>query len=155
MTYKTRFEDIRERYGLSREKFAEIIGVDTQTVLKWENDIEEPDLTYLVIICKKFNVSLNQLLIDEPVHERKIINLMKPGDSQSQFSDEIIQKQKYPDIVVHSSNLPCKRNSVKEYSLLKKVKRCLINNLEQIQLRECIICLILLIVIFLIFFNEI
>ncbi len=87
MTYKTRFENIMANYRLSGEKFAEIIGVDIQTVLKWENGIEKPGPAFLVSISKNFNISLDELIKDTSLPERKPVSLIKHdrGHSHSSF----------------------------------------------------------------------
>lgn len=56
---------LRKRAGYSQEEFAEIIGVSRQTVSKWETDFMKPETDKLIQISKLYNVSLDELLIDE------------------------------------------------------------------------------------------
>lgn len=56
---------LRKRAGYSQEEFAEIIGVSRQTVSKWETDFMKPETDKLIQISKIYNVSLDELLIDE------------------------------------------------------------------------------------------
>lgn len=56
---------LRKRAGYSQEEFAEIIGVSRQTVSKRETDFMKPETDKLIQISKLYNVSLDELLIDE------------------------------------------------------------------------------------------
>lgn len=55
-------KDIRQKAGLSQQKFAEKYGVTFQAVSKWENGKNIPDLAILKNICEDNNLDLNKLL---------------------------------------------------------------------------------------------
>ncbi len=55
---------LREMYHLSQEKFAEILGVSRQAVQKWEADLSRPDFDNIIAISKRFNISVDALLLD-------------------------------------------------------------------------------------------
>ena len=57
--------ELREKNNLSQESFAELLNVSRQTVSNWENDKCYPDIETLIIISKKYNLSLDELLRDD------------------------------------------------------------------------------------------
>lgn len=65
MKFNEKLYTLRKRAGYSQEEFAEIIGVSRQTVSKWETDFMKPETDKLIQISKLYNVSLDELLIDE------------------------------------------------------------------------------------------
>lgn len=75
----------RKAKGLTQEMLAEAMGVSSQAVSKWENDLSCPDITLLPSLTKKLGMTLDELLIDEddapkaevvPQEERKDFNKM-------------------------------------------------------------------------------
>ena len=59
MIYKLRIQA-----GLSQEKLAEMCGVSRQAVQKWETGSALPELSNVITIAKRFNVSLDNLVLD-------------------------------------------------------------------------------------------
>ena len=55
----------RGKRDLSQEKLAEMVGVERNTITRYENGISEPKLSIFVEIAKALNVSLTQLIPDE------------------------------------------------------------------------------------------
>ncbi len=51
----------RKRANLTQSQLAEKIGVKTTTVSTWERGASSPDIETLYIICKLFNVSLDEM----------------------------------------------------------------------------------------------
>ena len=75
----------RKAKGLTQEMLAEAMGVSSQAVSKWENDLSCPDITLLPSLTKRLGMTLDELLIDEddapkaevvPKEERKDFNKM-------------------------------------------------------------------------------
>lgn len=64
MTLREAISKIRAEAGLSQERFAEQFGVSRQSVQKWESGASTPDLPKLVEIAKKFNVSLDAMILN-------------------------------------------------------------------------------------------
>ncbi len=66
MDNKTAFaqnlKELRESAGIGQVKLANDIGVSKGIISLWENGKREPTLSYLVVICKYFNVSLDFLV---------------------------------------------------------------------------------------------
>ena len=52
----------RRQRGMSQEILAEKLGVSSQAVSKWENDISCPDISLLPDLAKLLDISLDQLL---------------------------------------------------------------------------------------------
>lgn len=52
----------RGKCGLSQEKLAEMVGVERNTITRYENGQREPQLHVLVKIAKVFNVHITELL---------------------------------------------------------------------------------------------
>ena len=55
---------LRAQRGWSQEKLAEELGVSRQAVQKWERGAGTPDLENLIKLAKRFNVSMDALLLD-------------------------------------------------------------------------------------------
>lgn len=54
----------RKDKNITQEALAEICGVSSQAVSKWENDISCPDIALLKTIARTFGVSVDELLDD-------------------------------------------------------------------------------------------
>lgn len=65
MTFEEKLKHYRKQAGLSQEKMAELIGVSRQAVTKWETGTGVPDISNLIAISELFQVSLDDLLMDE------------------------------------------------------------------------------------------
>lgn len=61
---------IRKEKNLSQEEFAEILNVSRQTISNWENEKSYPDLSMIVEISNRLNISLDQILKDD----EKVVN---------------------------------------------------------------------------------
>ena len=53
--------NLRKSRQLTQESLASMIGVSTQTVSKWENNTNMPDITLLPIIADIFEVTIDEL----------------------------------------------------------------------------------------------
>lgn len=58
-------KNIRLNNNLSQQKFADMLGVTSQAVSKWENGKNIPDISVMQDISKKFNVNIEELLNGE------------------------------------------------------------------------------------------
>ena len=54
----------RKEKNITQEALAEICGVSSQAVSKWENDISCPDITLLKTIARTFGISVDELMDD-------------------------------------------------------------------------------------------
>lgn len=62
---KERIALARKQAGLSQEQLGEKLGVSRQAVSKWESGQTNPDLAYVVGMCRLFGVSSDWLLMGE------------------------------------------------------------------------------------------
>ena len=82
-TFGQRFQKLRKRLNLTQEDIASKIGISSQAVSKWENDLSAPDISILSDLADILNVSLDELLGREvikteivPIEKRKDVNSM-------------------------------------------------------------------------------
>ena len=59
--YGQRIKELREERGLSLMALAKAIGVSDTAICKWENQLAEPKLTYIVRLADFFNCSADFL----------------------------------------------------------------------------------------------
>lgn len=57
-----RLKSFRKKRGLTQEQMAEYMGVSSQAVSKWENNISYPDVSLLPILANLFSVTTDELL---------------------------------------------------------------------------------------------
>lgn len=62
MKFKENLKLALQNNGLSQAQLAEKLGTTQQTVSRWINGVNEPDLSTLLIICKILNETPNSLL---------------------------------------------------------------------------------------------
>ncbi len=65
MTFAEKLKLIRKEKGLTQEDLAEQLEVSRQAVSKWESGSGYPETEKLLILSKRFNVSLDYLLLDD------------------------------------------------------------------------------------------
>ena len=61
-TLGARISENRKKKSISQEQLAEHLGVSSQAVSKWENDISCPDITFLPQLADYFNMTVDELL---------------------------------------------------------------------------------------------
>lgn len=70
----TRIRHQRERAGLTQEKFAELIGLETKTISSVERGVVGISLTTMQTICKTLSISSDELLF-EVTQDNNVENL--------------------------------------------------------------------------------
>lgn len=70
-------KNIRTSNNLSQAQFAEILGVSSQAVSKWETGRNIPDVAILKIISDKFAVSLDEIISGEKINQKERKNNFK------------------------------------------------------------------------------
>ena len=53
---------LRNKYGISQQKLADVIGVSQQSINKYENHDVEPDIYTMIRLAKFFNTSVDYLI---------------------------------------------------------------------------------------------
>ena len=67
-------QNLRKEMNMSQEEFADIFSVSKQAVQKWETGENKPDLEKLILISKRFNISLDYLILG---NDKRIVEEMK------------------------------------------------------------------------------
>ena len=65
---------LRNRDGVTQDRLAEVLGVTSQAISKWENEIGYPDIEYIVPIANFFNVTIDALFEHDRSECEKKIN---------------------------------------------------------------------------------
>ena len=51
MTIGKNIADLRKNSGMTQEQLAETLGVSSQTISKWENEVTMPDIMLLPVLA--------------------------------------------------------------------------------------------------------
>lgn len=78
-TLGARIAYLRKGKGTTQEELAEKMGVSSQAVSKWENDISCPDIQSLPKLAKLLGVSVDELLSGE----RSEVQVLGPNERKS------------------------------------------------------------------------
>ena len=74
MTFGEKLRQLRNEKGITQNELAEKLFVTFQTVSKWENDVNQPDIPTLKQIAQIFNCSIDSLLdVDVKDSQNEII----------------------------------------------------------------------------------
>ena len=65
MKENEKIKEIRKELGLTQQKMADALCISTQYLSKVENGSTEFSKEKIILLCKKFNISANWLLMDE------------------------------------------------------------------------------------------
>ena len=61
MTIGKNIADLRKNSGMTQEQLAETLGVSSQTISKWENEVTMPDIMLLPVIAGCFDITVDEL----------------------------------------------------------------------------------------------
>ncbi|WMJ22815.1 helix-turn-helix transcriptional regulator [Paludicola sp. MB14-C6] len=75
-----KISELRKQRGITQDQLAEEMGVSSQAVSKWENDISCPDIMMLPQLAEYFNVSIDELLRGEKAHEARMVTEVERKD---------------------------------------------------------------------------
>lgn len=70
ITIGKRVKEIRNRYGLSQEKFAESLNTYRIRIVRIENDQIQPTFQEIVNICDKYNTDIEIFIIQKSLSTR-------------------------------------------------------------------------------------
>lgn len=65
---------LRKEQEITQEEFAELIGVSSQSVSRWENNLCYPDIELIPVIADFFGVSTDMLMGMEETREKQAVN---------------------------------------------------------------------------------
>lgn len=60
--FATRLRELRTEHNLSMKQLAQAINTTDGAISNWENEVNEPKISYLVRLAQFFNVSADYLL---------------------------------------------------------------------------------------------
>jgi len=79
-TFGQRFARLRKAKSLRQEDIANKIGISSQAVSKWENDISLPDISLLAELSDILDVTLDDLLGKEVVRTKVVTEISERKD---------------------------------------------------------------------------
>ena len=71
MIFAEKLKMLRKQAGRSQEKLAGKLGVSWQAAAKWKTDTGIPDIDNIMAVSKLFDISIDKLLGNENVIEKK------------------------------------------------------------------------------------
>ena len=72
-TIGEKIAELRKNRKMTQEELANVIGVSSQSISKWENNTTMPDILLLPIIAEIFEVTLDELFSIEKNQKTKRI----------------------------------------------------------------------------------
>ncbi len=96
MNFKENLKKLRKEKNISQEQLAEKLNISRQAISKWESGKAYPDIDNL-ILRDIFNVSLDELMVNEKTDKGKIIN--QGEDVSSDNSDSYDEEDEDEDSV--------------------------------------------------------
>jgi len=73
-TLGTRIGELRKAKGITQDQLAEHMGVSSQAVSKWENDLSCPDITLLPKLADYFGTTIDELLRGDNSHAVQVVS---------------------------------------------------------------------------------
>ena len=61
MTIGKNIAELRKNNGMTQEQLAEMLGVSSQSISKWENGVTMPDILLLTAIAGFFDITIDEL----------------------------------------------------------------------------------------------
>ncbi|MBR4095828.1 MAG: helix-turn-helix transcriptional regulator [Oscillospiraceae bacterium] len=80
-------KELRREKGITQEQLAEVFGVSSRTVSRWENGVNMPDLSLLAEIADYYNVDIREIIDGE----RKSENMDK------EIKETVLKAAEYTD----------------------------------------------------------
>lgn len=75
MTIGKNIAELRKNCGMTQEQLAETLGVSSQSVSKWENEVTMPDILLLPVIAGCFDITVDELYgCRTPKEKRKAVD---------------------------------------------------------------------------------
>lgn len=77
--FSKKLQQLRKANNMTQQELADKIHVSNKTVSKWENGRGFPDITLVPILAKTLGVSIDELLSEYQVYQKKNMTKMKLG----------------------------------------------------------------------------
>lgn len=105
MNLGEKIKRLRKEKNLSQEQLAKMLNVSRQAISKWESGSTYPDISNLVLLRDIFDITLDNLIIDEIKDSDKIKN----SKTLSNNSKELENKEDFQSIEDNKNlNIQCK-----------------------------------------------
>ena len=79
-TLGSRIAECRKSKGVTQDQLAEHMGVSSQAVSKWENDLSCPDISLLPRLADYLGITIDELLRGENSHTVQVVSEEKRKD---------------------------------------------------------------------------
>lgn len=103
LNFAENFKRLRKEKGVTQEKIAEVLGVSSQSISRWELSVCYPDLELLPSIANYFGVTVDVLLSNDENAKKEDFELFKKtvyklsNDSTERIGFVIEYCRKYPE----------------------------------------------------------
>jgi len=97
LKFKDNLRKLRKENNLSQEKLAEKLNISRQAISKWESGKAYPDIDNLILLRDIFNVSLDELVVNERIDKEEIISEENYIDSDNKCSYEAEENEEDDD----------------------------------------------------------
>lgn len=74
MDFGNQIKLLRKKIKLTQSQLANELNVSRQTISAWENNRYLPDIEMIVIIAKKFDLSLDDLILGDDAIKNKLVS---------------------------------------------------------------------------------
>ena len=103
MMIGSRIKELRKERGMTQEQLAKSVGISSQAISKWENNIALPDITLVPILAQIFGVTIddlfayNQKKIQDDI-EQYVQRMWEIWETNPEEGRKILEEglQKYP-----------------------------------------------------------
>ena len=88
-----RIKELRKKYDVTQDRLADVLGVTSQAVSKWENETGYPDIEYIMPIANFFNVTIDELFgHDNAEKVRKVEEYCKKHDDMERSWEPVEER---------------------------------------------------------------
>lgn len=87
MTIGARISEYRRQRNITQERLAEAMGVTSQAVSKWENDISCPDISVMPQLADYFGISLDRLMRGDEPNRPQVL----PESARSDINSKVLR----------------------------------------------------------------
>lgn len=98
----TKLKELRKKNKYSQEYVAEQLNISRQAISHWENGKAYPDIDNLVLLAELYDVSVDELLQDEPIKESAAEYIKNPQREDMKIFEQIV----IAFILIVSINIP-------------------------------------------------
>lgn len=90
LNFKENLKKLRKEKNISQEQLAEKLNISRQAISKWESGKAYPDIDNLILLRDIFNVSLDELIVNEKADKEKSINQEEyvSSDNKDSYDEE-------------------------------------------------------------------